>query len=447
MTPAGARPGAGGRNPRMLMPLAILLILFALNGVFAMAELAMMTSRQGRLQQAANKGDRGAAAALTLAREPTRFLSTVQVGITLIGILAGAFGEKSISGKLREQINEIPSLAPYSEEISLVLVVLFITYFSLVVGELVPKRLALAYPETIASLISRPLSLLSKIAAFPVKVLTLSTEGVLKLLRVKPREGDDISEDDVKALMARAATTGIFDPLEHKLFQRVFRVGDLTVSSLMVPRADVIWIGEDEPIDGIRVLVGTSPHSHFPVCRGSPDHIVGVVHVKDLIAYGLLAGTNFKVTAVAQPPVFVPDTMPALKLLDQFQRTKAHIAFVVDEYGGTQGLITLNDVVRAVIGDIPRRAEASPPGAQRRSDGSWLLDGSLPLHEMVVNLEIEPEAEAELPDVNTVAGLVLAELAHIPIPGEKVTWHGITLEVMDMDGTRIDKVLAVRSKT
>ncbi len=430
----------------MLIPLAILGFLLILNGFFAMSELAMMTSRQSRLQQAASAGSRGAAAALVLAREPTRFLSTVQVGITLIGILAGAFGENALSGKLQEQIAKVPSLAEYSDQIALAIVVLGITYFSLVVGELVPKRLALAYPEAIASFIARPLNLLSKVAAWPVKVLTLSTEALLKVLRVKPREGDDVSEEDVKSLVARAASTGIFDPLEHKLFQRVFRIGDLAVSSLMVPRADIIWIDENEPIDAVRVLVGTSPHSHFPVCRGTLDQLVGVVHIKDLIAYGLLGGSDFKVTAVAQKPLFIPETTPALKMLDRFQRSKTHVAFVVDEYGGTQGLVTLNDIVRAVVGDIARHNEESPPQAQRRDDGSWLLDGSLPLHEMVVMLKLSPEIESELPDVNTVAGLALVQLGHVPTAGEKAKWQGFVLEVVDMDGTRIDKVLATPIK-
>lgn len=426
----------------MAISLLILFILLLLNGVFAMSELAMMTSRQSRLQQEAARGNRGAAAALSLAREPTRFLSTVQVAITLIGILSGAFGEAALSGKVQEFVARIPGLEAYSATIALVLVVLTITYFSLVIGELVPKRLAIAYPEAIATLIARPLNVLSLIAALPVKILTFSTEALLKLLRIKPREGDDVSEDDVKSLVARAASTGIFDPLEHKLFQRIFRVGDLTASSLMVPRADIIWIDENEPIDAVRVLVGTSPHSHFPLCRGSLDHLVGVVHIKDLIAYGLLAGADFKVTAVAKKPLFIPENMPALKLLDQFQRTQVHVAFLVDEYGGTQGLITLNDVVSAVVGDIARKTEEPQPAAQRRHDGSWLLDGSLPLHEMVVTLNLSPESEAELPDVNTVAGLVLSQLGHIPVPTEKCTWHGFSLEVVDMDGTRIDKVLA-----
>jgi putative hemolysin len=246
----------------MVISILILAVLLILNGVFAMSELAMMTSRQSRLQQSAKAGSRGAAAAVALAREPTRFLSTVQVGITLIGILAGAFGENAFSGKLEPLVSRVPGLEPYADTIALALVVLLITYFSLVVGELVPKRIALAYPEMIASTISRPLNVLSIITAWPVKVLTVSTEVLLKILRIKPQGGDDVSEDDVKALISRAATTGIFTLQELKLFQQTMRAGDLVVRDLMVSRADIIWIEEDEPIDAVRVLVGTSPWQH-----------------------------------------------------------------------------------------------------------------------------------------------------------------------------------------
>lgn len=426
----------------MLIAVLILGILLVLNGIFAMAELAMMTSRQSRLQQAAAGGSKGAATALSLAREPTRFLSTVQVGITLIGILAGAFGENAISGRLEGYVAQIPVLEPYADTISLVFVVLLITYFSLVIGELVPKRIALAYPETVASTIARPLNTLSKIAAWPVRVLSVSTEALLAVLRVKTRQGDDVSEEDVKALMARAAGTGVFTPQELKLFQRTMRAGDLVVRDLMVPRKDIIWIDQDESIDAVRVLVGTSPHSHFPVCRENLDHVVGVVHVKDLIAYGLLAGTQFKVTAVAHTPLFVPETMPALRLLDQFQQSRNHFAFVVDEYGGTLGMLTLNDVTRAIVGDVARRGDASMPTIVRRSDGSWLVDGRLALHELIGVLQVGTDIEATLPDVSTVGGLVTHNLGHIPVEGEKLVWAGYELEVIDMDGVRIDKVLA-----
>jgi putative hemolysin len=429
----------------MVIAILILAFLLVLNGVFAMSELAMMTSRQSRLQQSANAGSKGAATAVALAREPTRFLSTVQVGITLIGILAGAFGENALSGKLEPMVSQIPVLEPYADTIALAIVVLLITYFSLVVGELVPKRIALAYPEQVASTISRPLNVLSIIAAWPVKVLTVSTEILLKILRIKPQGGDDVSEDDVKALISRAAATGIFTPQELKLFQRTMRAGDLVVRDLMVSRADIIWIEEDEPIDAVRVLVGTSPHSHFPICRGSIDNLVGVVHIKDLIAFGLIAGKDFKVTVVAQKPLFVPETMPALRLLDQFQSTQNHIAFVVDEFGSTLGMLTLNDVTRAIVGDVSRKGEPGSPTLTRRSEREWLVDGRLPLHELVVGLELSPEVESELPDVSTVAGLVTTVLGHIPREGESLKWQGLTIEVIDMDGPRVDKLLVTRT--
>jgi len=428
----------------MVVTIVILFVLLLLNGIFAMSELAMMTSRQSRLQKSAGTGNKGAAAALVLSREPSRFLGTVQVGITLIGVLMGAFGEKQLSGHVREFLQKFPAIAEHAEVIALALVVLLITYFSLVLGELVPKRLALTYPEAIAALISRPLSLLSNIAAVPVRILTFSTDLILAILRVKPISNDDVSEEDVKSLVARAASTGIFDPIEYKLFQRVFRVGDLRVSSLMVPRADMVWIDESDSIEAVRVLIGTSPFSHFPVCKGDIDKLVGVIHVKDLIAYGLLSGGDFAINQVARKPLFVPETTPALMMLENFQKSKTHIAIVVDEYGGTQGLVTLNDIVGAVVGDVSRNSAEPLPQSMRRKDGSWLLDGSLALHELSVTLNLTPEMESQLPDANTVAGLLLDQFGHIPSAGDETTWQGFSFEVMDMDGTRIDKVLVKR---
>jgi len=425
----------------MLFAVAILISLLLLNGLFAMSELAMMTSRQARLQQSANAGSKGAAAAISLSREPTRFLSTVQLGITLIGVLLGAFGEKQISGHLETQIARIPSLAPLADEVSLVVVVLAITYASLVLGELVPKRIALVAPEAVAIAISRPLALLSKIAAWPVRLLTASTDGVLRLLQIKSRTGDDVSEDDVRALVARAAAMGVFTTQEHKLFQRIFRVGDLTAGDVMVPRGDIIFIEHDTPLDDVRVLVGTSPHSHFPICDGGLDKVVGVVHIKDLISYGLLSPGAFKVTDVAHPPMFIPEATPCLRLLEKLQQSKTHIAVIVDEYGGTQGLLTLNDLLRPLVGDISRRGEEAPPGAVKRDDNSWLVDGRLPLHDLILLLGLPADAEAHLPDVSTAAGLALHVIGHLPKVAEYASWQGFRFEVVDMDGTRVDKLL------
>ncbi len=426
----------------MLTASLVLLVFILLNGVFAMSELAMMTARRSRLHHAADRGSRSAATALRLAGQPTRFLSTVQICITLIGVLSGAYAENNISTEVQAWIERFPPLAPYSDGIALVLVVLTITFISLVLGELVPKRIALAHPEAVASAIARPLATLAVIAAVPVKILSVSTDLVVKLLRIKPRTGDDVSEDDVQALVARAASTGVFTPQEHALFKRTMHVADLTVADLMIPRNDIVWIDEDCSQDALRVLVGTSPYSHFPVCRGDMDTVLGVVHLKDLITYGLLAGQEFKVSAVARPPLFVPESMPALRMMDDFRRTKNHIAFVVDEYGATLGLLTLNDVLSALVGDIGRRGEEPKPKGVRRHDGSWLLDGRLPLLDAMGLLAIDLDSEAQLPDARTVAGLVLALLGHIPKAGEHTDWRGWRFEVVDLDGARIDQILA-----
>jgi putative hemolysin len=439
---AGSR-GAG--DYIVIVPIVLLLALLVLNGVLAMSELAMMTSRQSRLAQAANQGSKGAAAAIMLRKDPTRFLSTVQIGITLIGVLAGALGEKALSDQLEAALRTIPAIADHADQIALVVVVLVITYVSLVLGELIPKRIAMAFPEAIAGLIALPLTLLSRVTALPVKVLSVSTDVMLRLLRVPTRRGDDdVSEDDVRALLARAASTGVFDPLEHKLFQRALRVGDLRVSELMVHRSDIVWIDESQTLDELRVLIGTNPYSQFPVCRGDLDTLVGVIHVKDLIAYGLLGGASFSVSQVARKPLFVPESTPALKMLEEFQRSKVHMAFVVDEFGGTQGLLTVNDVVGSLLGDVSLRSDASMTQLTKREDGTYLCDGLMPLHELVVALSISEQAESELPDVNTVAGLALSVIGHIPKAGEVGYWRDLKIEVLDMDGRRIDKVLVTR---
>lgn len=429
----------------MGISILILLFLLLLNGVFAMSELAMMTSRQSRLQQSAAEGSKGAAAALALASHPTRFLSIVQMGITLVGILAGAIGERAFAIRLEEVIAGVPALAPYGDSIALGLVVIVITYVSLVLGELVPKRLALTYPELIASTISRPLTILSRIGAWPVRLLTWSTEAVIKILRVKPIEGDDVSEEDVRALMARAASNGVFTRQEHALFNRLLRVGDFTVRDLMVPRREIVWVEESARPEDLRALLAMNPYSHFPVCRGGLDHLLGAVHIKDLIAYGLLAGADFPITAVAQKPLLVSPATPALRLLDQFKAARVHIALVVDKHNAIQGLLTLNDVVSALVGNVSRRNEESTPRAIRRADGSWLIDGRLPMAELLATLGLTPDETTE--GIRTAAGLVLTQLGRPPKEAEHVAWRGWDLEVVDMDGAEVDQILATQAAT
>jgi len=399
-----------------------------------------MTARPSRLEAMAARGNRGARHALALSRDSARLLSTVHLIMTMTAIIEGAYGERELAHHLEVWLKDYPTLAPHAQTISFITVISILSYLLLVVGELVPKQLGIAYPERVATLTSTPLWVMSRIAGLPVKALSSSTNALCRLLGIRPR-GEDVSEEDVKAMVAQATSTGVFDPMERRIFERALRVGDMTARSLMVPRADITWIDAGMPAEDVRVLIGTAPFSHFPVCEGSIDRLLGVVHVKDLISYGLLAGTEFKVSAVMQAPLYVPDSMPALKLLQVFQSNRARIAFVVDEHGGLEGLVTANDVVQALLGDLSRGGEDELPGAVRREDGSWLIDGRLPIPEVLATLGIDGEAAEDLPDVATAAGLVTALLGDLPRTGDRVSWHGWSFEVADLDGRRVDKLL------
>ena len=428
----------------MLFSIVILLLLMLLNGVFAMTELAMMTSRQTRLRAAADRGSRGAAEALRLAAEPTRLLSTVQVGITLIGILAGAYGEKSIAFELGRLFARMPAIARYADEAALVIVVLGITYLSLVIGELVPKRLALAFPEAVATLVARPLSVLSWLTAAPVKVLTVSTDVIARLIRVPAPAGQDVSVDDVRAMAVRAAEVGTFEAAHSDILQAALGLGDLTARDLMVPRPAVICIDVGLRGTDLRTLVGTSPYSHFPVCRGGLDSLVGVVHIKQLIAHGLIAGDEFDVAAVAQPALYVPESMTAGRLLAALRDGRTHMAIVTDEHGTAAGVVTLNDITSAVIGNVPRMGETVEEDVIVRGDGSLLISGRFPAARLPAQLGPPDSALADTAGVSTLAGVVMTRLGRLPRTGEQTDWHGWRLEVVDMDGNRVDRVLAVR---
>ena len=429
----------------MLTAVVVLMVLLLLNGVFAMSELALMTSRPSRLAERARRGDRGAAAAIRLAEHPTRFLSTVQIGITLIGILAGAYGERAISGHVRALVARSPALEPYSDLIALTVVVLGITYFSLVLGELVPKRLALAFPERMSSLIAPALLVLSKITVLPGMVLTWSTETVLRVLRVRPTTGDDVSEEDVASLVNRAASLGVLTKQEHTLVRRTMRTDDLSASDLMTPRQEIVWLREGMDAAEVRQRVLGSVHNQFPVYRENQDEVVGFVSVKTLITRGYLsggAGDRPPLSRIASKPLFVPDTCRALLLLERFREADRTVAIVVDEYGGTSGLVTVTDVVRSIVGDVSRTEVMSRPRAFRRDDGSWLIDGRMPVEEAARMLGIDPDGADPMPQARTVAGLVVTLLGRIPSPSESVVWARWRFEVVDMDGTRVDQVLA-----
>jgi putative hemolysin len=417
------------------------LLLIVANGVFSGAETAVVSSRKARLQQRATAGDSRARRALELAEEPNVFLATVQVGITLIGILSGAVGGATVAGSFAAQVEKISPLAPYADTVALVLVVLVITYLSLVVGELVPKRIALNDPERVAARVAGPMGGLAVVVSPVVRLLGASTDGVLRLLGFTASEEPPVTSEEVGVLLEQGARAGVFDPAEREMVEGVFDLADDSVGTLMTPRPDVVWLDLDDPPEEHRRTLTESIYSRFPVCRGDLDRVVGVVRAKELLAE-VLAGRPFDLEASMRPPLVVPENAPALRLLEQFRQAGEHLALVVDEYGGTAGLVTPQDLLEAIVGEIPGADDPADPAAIRRDDGSWLMDGTLPLDRLRDLLEVSANPEAEAIGYRTLAGFTLARLRRIPAPGDAFAWESWQFEVVDMDGNRVDKVLA-----
>ncbi len=418
--------------------LSILFVLILFNGVFALAEAALMSARKARLQSQAAGGDKAAQVALDLANEPTAFLSTVQIGITLIGILAGAFGEATLAEQLAATLQQVPLLAPYSRALSLIVVVALVAYVSLVIGELAPKRLALRSPERLASLVARPMQMLSRLAFPAVRVLSFSTSLVLRMLGAPPTVEPPITEDELKVLIAQGTAAGVFDVAEQEIVRRTLRLGDRTVAALMTPRPDIAWLDLDDSAEENWRKITSSSWARLPVARGSLDAIVGIVRARDLLAASG-RGDALTLQAVLQPPLLVPESTPALRTLEIFKQARTPLALVLDEYGGVTGLLTLNDVLQAIVGDMPNHDDPAEALAVRRADGSWLFDGKLPVDEMqeLLDLDVLPGAR----DYQTVAGFVLRQLGHIPSAGDHFMWETWQFEVVDMDARRVDKVL------
>lgn len=434
------------------MAIAILLLLIVLNGVFSMAEIALVSARRVRLEAAAARGDKGAAAAVLLAEEPTRFLSTVQVGITLIAILSGAYAEATLSKDLEAVLAGYEAVRPYASAVASAIVVIGVTYLSVVIGELVPKRIGLGSAEAIASWTARPMGLLSRAAAPVVWLLSRTTDLIMRLFGRTPEE-HTVTEEDVRGMIEAATETGAVAELEQRLIERVFRLGDRRVKSLMVPRTEIEWLEIDAPPELLRRKIASASHSHFPVCRGGLDRVVGVVHLRDMVRRGLsgpgwAAGGRVDLSAVMRRPLFVPETAPALKMLETMQRSRTRFALVVDEFGALVGLVTLGDIVQAIVGDVLHRGEggeAEEPGAVQRPDGSWLVDGSMSLDRLWELMKLRERPDDVEPDVATVSGLVTWKLGHIPTSGERFELAGHTVEVVDMDRQRVDKVLVAKA--
>jgi len=417
------------------MDILIILFLILLNGVFAMSEIAMVSSRKARLESAAKKGDKAAKKAIELAQNPGRFLSTVQIGITLIGILTGIYSGNKIEGDLVLFLNQFELLQPYSESLAVSIIVISLTYFSLVLGELVPKRIGLTMPENISKSLAYPMYWISLITSPFIWLLTISSDALIKLFNIKPSSDNKVTEEEIKAIIQEGTEVGAIQEIEQDIMERVFSLGDRKVSSLMTHRNDTIVLKSSLDTEQIRVIVDSEMHSVYPVVNERTD-VIGMIELKDLFKH--INEPNFTINNHLSPPQFFTENLSAFEALKQFKANKKHQAIVIDEFGQMEGIITMNDVLEALVGDASEFYEQDFSFFQRE-DGSWLIDGQYPLSDFLRKFDLA-EFESEF-NFNTIGGLILHELRGIPNAGDKLSWLNFEIEILDMDGARIDKVL------
>jgi putative hemolysin len=423
-----------------MIEIVIIVALTLLNGVFAMSELAVMSSRKARLQGMADQGVRGARGALRLIDNPSHFLSTVQIGITMVGVVAGAYGGATLGQRFGTWLDSFPIFGGYGEMVGYVAVIVAITYLSIVLGELIPKRIALRAPERTASIIAGPMRTLSRITAPFVWLLGTSTDLLLRLLGLHEEREETVTEEEVRSMISEGTQTGVFDPREKEMIDGVLRLADRTVRTIMTPRPDVVWLDVGDSQEVVINEIRTSGHSRFPVCRGDLDEIVGIMHNKDLLELAF-QGKAVDLAKASAKPLVVHDGTAILKLLDTMKKSGLHMAIVVDEYGSVEGLATITDILETIAGDLPEPGEDKERDAVERDDGSWLVNGSMPVDEFEDVVGIR--GIRDIGDYYTIAGFVLHGVGHVPTAGESFEHQGIRFEVMDMDGRRIDKILVV----
>jgi putative hemolysin len=423
-----------------------IVILLLANGLFSMSEMAVVSARKARLQKRASEGEKGAKAALELASNPGSFLSTVQIGITLVGILAGAFGGATIAEKLAPSLKSFSAIEPYADKISFGLVVLVITYLSLVVGELIPKRVALHSPDKIAAAMAMPMKRLSALTSPLVKLLEGSTNGLLRLFGLRDSNDPPVTEDEIKILIEQGIRAGIFEEAERDLIASTFHLGDRRVSELMVPRPDIVFLDLDDPPEVIKEVISSNRLSRYPVIQGATDNVVGVVWSKDILAREF-TNQAFDLKATMIPPLYLPDAMPAFKAIEMFKSSRRHMAIVVDEHGGVEGVLTVNDILDALVGNIPSIDELEDQPVVRREDGSFLLDGALSVNQLKQTLQIKHLPGEEDGRFQTLGGFLMARLGRVPAVADYVEIGGWRFEVMDMDRRRVDKVMVKRVET
>lgn len=422
------------------LEILVILLLILINGFFAMAEIALVSARKVRLEQSAEEGDKGAAIALELNQSTSRLLSSVQIGITLVGILTGAVGGATLAERLAQPIASVKWLAPYAEGISVVIVVLLTTYFSLVLGELIPKRLGLNHPEKIASNVAGFMRFLSKAMNPIVNLLSASTDFGLKLMGASPSDEPPVTEEEIKGLVEEGTQVGVFEETEQDMIEGVFRLNDRLINAIMTPRTEIEWLDLQDPDQILLDQVIHSNHSRFPVADGSLDEVVGILNAKDLLEQHL-TGKVIDIRVLVQKPLFVPENTPASRVLGLARESGLHEVLVIDEYGGLLGMVTLFDVLEAIVGELPDISEPSEPEVLEREDGSYLLDGLLPIDELKDLFDLGDLPEEDKVGYQTLGGFMMNQIGHIPTSGQHFTFSDLKFEVMDMDGHRVDKVL------
>lgn len=423
-----------------MTPLIILIILILVNGLFAMAETAVVSSRKSRLKHRAQHGNKAARVAYKLARNPGRFLATVQIGITVIGILSGAFAEERLAAHVAAWLEPLPWVGPYSDVLSTAILVAALTYFALVIGELIPKRIALMYPESIASAIALPMRWVSQLARPLVKLLDFSTEVLLKLMGVRQPKDTPVTPEELKVLIEEGANAGIFDQTEQDIVTNVFRLAERRASSLMTPRTEIIYLLANESPELVHEKILERPHAFYPIVENHLDHVMGVISAKDIMAR-VMAGKDVEPTTLMRRPLIVPESISILQMLDSFRQNPAQIAFVADEYGSILGIVTQNQVVEAIVGEMPTVEERHEPNMILKDDGSFVVNGGMAADDLAEKLALPPMPGRNHYD--TVGGFVLMQLQRIPAVGDVFQWGGATFEVLDMDGKRIEKVLVI----
>ena len=424
----------------MLLDLSFLLVLFLVNGAFAMSEIAVVSSRRSRLQHMADGGNKGARLALDLASEPTRFLSSVQVGITGVGILSGAIGEAAVASRLRIWLEQVPALAPYADIVALALMVVALTYVSLILGELVPKRVALAHPERIASAVAGPMKVVSRVARPVISVLSATTEAILRLFGLRQVKESGITVDEVRVMLKQGAEQGVFEPAEQEMATNVLRLDERHADAVMTPRSDIGYLDVRDSLDANQEKLRRHSHDVLPLCDGGLDRVVGVVR-PNRVLQAMLDGGEVDLRGLAERPLFVPERMTLMRLLEHFKRTNLHLALVVDEFGEVEGLVSLTDVLSSIVGDLPADS-LDEPLIVRREDGTWLVDGSVDLDTLLRTLDADGlVSRDDRQHYHTAGGLAMLALGRVPRTGDVFERGGFRFEVVDMDGNRVDRVL------